>query len=33
MWTDGAYYLTLDAYLAALAEDGERWSDQPQQER
>ena len=27
MWTDGAYYLTLDAYLAALAEDGERWPD------
>ena len=28
MWTDGAYYLTLDAYLAALAEDGERWTTQ-----
>ena len=27
MWTDGAYYLTYEAYLAALAGDGARWPD------
>jgi len=28
MWTDGAYYLTWEAYLDALAADGERWTTQ-----
>ena len=29
MWDSGAYYLTWEAYLAALAEDGERWTTTP----